>query len=69
MEAFNSCLSSYLDNIYLTAKETLNDMNMFDRTHAFVQEHFIRHYTGNNIFFLINVKNAKTAPYMGKHRI
>ena len=42
---------------------------MFDRTHAFVQEHFIGHYTGNNNFLLINVKNAKTAPYMGKHRI
>ena len=47
----------------------LNDMNMFDRTHSFVLNHLIRHYTVNNIFLLINAKNAKTAPYIGKHRI
>ena len=35
---------------------TLNDLNMFDRTHAFVLDHFIRHYTVNNIFLLINKK-------------
>ena len=61
--------------IYLTAKEThifnihfipetlinftLNDMNMFDRAHAFVPDHFIRHNTVKNIFLLINAKNAK----------
>ena len=31
-------------------------MNMFDRTHAFVTDHFIRHYTVNNNFLLINAK-------------
>ena len=61
--------------LYLTAKEThfsisisyqkplsnftLNDTNMFDHTHAFVPDHFIRHYTVKNIFLLINAKNAK----------
>ena len=37
-------------------------MNMFDRTHAFVPDHFIRHYTVKIFFFvflLINAKNAK----------
>ena len=34
-------------------------MNMFDRTHAFVPDHFICNYTVNNIFLLINAKNAK----------
>ena len=68
-------------HVYLTAKEThifnihlyqkplsifiLNDMSMFDRTHSFVLNHLIRHYTFNNIFLLINAKNAKTAPYIG----
>ena len=52
--------------LYLTAKEThifnihfipetlikftLNNMNMFDRTPAFVPDYFIRYYTVNNIF-------------------
>ena len=44
-------------------------MNMFNRTHAFVPDHFICHYTVNNIFLLINAKNAKTAPYIGKRKI
>ena len=35
---------------------TLNDMNMFYRTHAFVPDHFIRHNTVKNIFLLINAK-------------
>ena len=34
-------------------------MNMFDPTHAFLPDHFIRHYTVKNIFSLINAKNAK----------
>ena len=42
---------------------------MFDRTHSFVLNHLIRHYTVNTIFLVINVKNAKTASYIGKHRI
>ena len=46
---------------------TLNDMNMFDRTYSFVPDHLIRHYTNNNYFLLINAKNAKTVPYIGKH--
>ena len=29
---------------------------MFARTHAFIPDHFIRHYTVNNIFLLINPK-------------
>ena len=33
---------------------TLNDMNMFEWTHAFAPDHFIRHYTVNYYFFLIN---------------
>ena len=44
-------------------------MNMFERTHAFVPDHFIRHYTVNYYFLLINVKNAKAVPYIGKHMI
>ena len=42
-------------------------MNMFERTHAFVPDHFIRHYTLNYNFLLINAKNAKIVPYMEKH--
>ena len=34
-------------------------MNMFDRTHSFVPDHLIRHYTVINYFLLINAKNAK----------
>ena len=48
---------------------TLNDMNMFERTHAFVPDHFIRHYTVNYYFLLIYVNNAKAVPYIGKHMI
>ena len=40
----------------------LNDMNMFERTRAFVPDHFFRHYTDNYYFLLINAKNAKTVP-------
>ena len=72
-------------HIYLTAKEThifnihlipetlikitLNDMNMFEWTHAFVTDHFIRHYTVSYYFLLINAKNVKKVPYIGKHMI
>ena len=54
--------------VFLTAKErhifnihfipetlikfTLNDMNMFDRLHVFVPDHFICHYTVKNNFFV-----------------
>ena len=31
-------------------------MNMFERTHAFVPDHFIRNYTDNYYFLLINAK-------------
>ena len=58
---------SYTRNPY--PNFTLNDMNMFERTHAFVPDHFIRHYTVNYYFLLINVKNAKAVPYIGKHMI
>ena len=34
-------------------------MNMFDRTHAFVPDHFIRHYTVKKIFFVKFANNAK----------
>ena len=44
-------------------------MNMFERTHAFVPDHFICHYTVNYNFWLINAKNAKTVPYIGKDTI
>ena len=72
-------------NIYLTAKEThifnihlkpetlinftLNDMNMFERTRAFVPDHFIRHYSYFFHFLLINPNYAKAVPYIGKHMI
>ena len=42
---------------------------MFDRTHSFVPDHLIRHFTVNKKKLLINAKNAKTAPYIGKHVI
>ena len=32
---------------------------MFKRTHAFVPDHFIRHYAVNYYFLLIDAKNAK----------
>ena len=44
-------------------------MNMFERTHAFVPDHFIRLYTINYYFLLINAENAKTVLYIGKHMI
>ena len=47
---------------------SLNDMNMFDWTHAFVKDHFIRHYAVKIIFCLL-MQNNKTAPFIGKHRI
>ena len=34
-------------------------MNMFKRTHAFVPDHFISHYTVNYYFLLINAKTQK----------
>ena len=41
---------------------------MFERTHAFVPDHFIRHYTVNYYFLLINAKNAKnSAVYWKTH--
>ena len=45
---------------------TLNDINMFERTHAFVPGHFIRHYIVNYYFLLMNAKKRKTVPYIGK---
>ena len=39
---------------------------MLERTHAFVPDHFICHFTVNYYFLLINAKNAKTVPYIGK---
>ena len=42
-------------------------MNNFERTLAFVPDHFIRHYTVDYYFLLINAKNTKTVPYIGKH--
>ena len=34
---------------------------MFEGTHVFVPDHFIRHYTVNYYFLLINAKNAKNS--------
>ena len=39
---------------------------MFERTHAFVPGHFIRHYIVDYYFLLMNAKNSKTVPYIGK---
>ena len=71
--------------VYLTAKEMHifnihliplylikfypNDMSMFEWTHAFVPDHFIRHNTVNYYFMLINAKNATTMLHIGKHMI
>ena len=44
-------------------------MNMFEQTHAFVSDHFIRHYTVNNNVWLLNAKNTKTMPCFGKDMI
>ena len=44
-------------------------MDMFERTHVFVPDHFIGHYTVNFYFLLIYAKNAKTVPYIGKHML
>ena len=41
-------------------------MNMFEQTRAFVPDHFIRHYTVNYYFLLIN---AKTVQYIVKNMI
>ena len=38
---------------------------MFERTHAFVPGHFIRHYTFNYYFLFINAKNS--AVHWKKH--
>ena len=48
---------------------TLSDMNMFERTHAFVPDHIIRHYTVKYYLLFINAKNAKIVLYIGKHMI
>ena len=42
---------------------------MFERTHAFVPDHFFPHYTVNYYIVLINAKNAKTVPYIVKDMI
>ena len=34
-------------------------MDMFKRTHSFVPDPFIRHYTVDYYFLIINAKNAK----------
>ena len=34
-------------------------MNMFERTHAFVPDHLIRHYTVNYYFLLTNANSVK----------
>ena len=36
-------------------------MNMFERAHAIVSEHFIRHLKVNYYFLSINAKNAKNS--------
>ena len=36
-------------------------MNVFERTLAFVPDHFIRHYTVNYYFLLINAKKGKNS--------
>ena len=42
---------------------------MFERTHAFVPDHFCRHYKVNFQFLLIDAKNAKIVSYIGKDMI
>ena len=44
-------------------------MNMLERTHAFVPDHIIRHYTVKYYLLFINAKNAKIVLYIGKHMI
>ena len=44
-------------------------MNMFERTHAFVPGHFIRHYTSYYYFVLINAKNEKHRRALDKNMI
>ena len=41
---------------------------MFERTHSFVLDPFIRHYTVNYYFLLINAKNAKQCRTLEKTR-
>ena len=43
----------------LLSNFTLNNMNMFERSHAFVPDHFFRHYKVNFYFLLINAKTQK----------
>ena len=42
---------------------------MFQGTHAIVSDHFICHYTANDIFLLIHAKNAKTVTIIEKDMI
>ena len=42
---------------------------MFERTHALVSDHFIRHLKVNYYFLSINAKKAKSVSNIGKHII
>ena len=42
-------------------------MNMFERTHAFVPDHCIRHYIVNYCFLLINEKFQTSAVHWKRH--
>ena len=58
----NACFSIFIEYQKTLSNFTLNDMNMFERTHAFAPGSFIRHYTVNYYVLLFNAKNAKTVP-------
>ena len=58
----NAYFSIFIEYQKTLSNFTLNDMNMFERTHAFAPGSFIRHYTVNYYVLLINAKNAKTVP-------
>ena len=49
-EIYLTTKETHIFDIHLNSNSTLNDMSIFERTHAFVQDHFIRHY----ILFFVN---------------
>ena len=44
-------------------------MNMFERTLALVSDHFIRHYTVNNIFCKLMQKRKNGAVHSKRHEL
>ena len=49
-----------------SSKFTLNYMNIFDQTGAFILDHFICHYTVNYYVLLTDAKMQKPVPYIGR---